>query len=135
MKFLGWGCSKANPGRIAPRQHQFIDQKLSILLINPVKKKKACSPYQNSFLSLVVFILFIIMILILDVLMVYLGFYSSPVKLKGFFFHPSQIVADYHAALFWLDLEACIIPLDDIFNNVILFLNLLQFFIPPFAII
>lgn len=86
MKFLGWGCSKSNPGRIAPRQHQFIDQKLSILLINPVKKKKACSPCQNSFLSLVVFILFIIMILILDVLMVYLGFYSSPVKLKGFFF-------------------------------------------------
>jgi hypothetical protein len=31
-------------------------------------------------------------------------------------------------ALFWLDLEACIILLDDICNNVILFLNLLLLF-------
>lgn len=68
MKFLGWG-SKANPGRIAPRQHQFIDWSFSILLINPVKKRRLVRRVRILSFSLVVFILFI-MILILDVLMV-----------------------------------------------------------------
>jgi len=72
VKFLGWGCSKANPGRIAPRQHQFIDQKLSILLINPVKKKEGLFAISEffPFPSGVYYFILFIMILILDVLMV-----------------------------------------------------------------
>lgn len=116
------GCSKANPGRIAPRQHQFIDQKISILLINPVKKRRlVCRVEFFPLPSCVYFVHYDIDTWCTDGVSGYLGSYSSPVKFKGIFFHPLQIAVDYDAALFWLDLEACMIPLDDICNNVILF--------------